>query len=298
MKKALCLLLIFIAFPFFGGMAAEETTVVASFYPVYILAKNVLNDVEGVNLTSMTAPSTGCLHDYQLVTGDMRALSQASALLVNGAGMESFLPDIQAQFPDLPIVDCSQGVELICHEAHDHAHEHEHDHGEYNAHIWLNPKNAMRMVENMARELSLLLPDAAEKIDQNARDYIARLEEVDRELTAAIEALPHKDIVTFHEAFPYFAKAYGLHVAAVIALEPDEPISPKMLAEVIAAVKAAGNPPLFLESQYESAALKAVSQETGAPVYELDPLVTGDGALTAYEDAMRKNLQVLKEALK
>ena len=74
-------------------------------------------------------------------------------------------------------------------------------------------------------------------------------------------------------------------------------MNPAMLAEVVAAVRAAGNPPLFSEPQYENAALKAVAQETGAPVYELDPLVTGDGAKTAYQDVMRKNLAVLQEAL-
>ena len=71
-----------------------------------------------------------------------------------------------------------------------------------------------------------------------------------------------------------------------------------MLAEVVDAVKAAGCPPLFTEPQYESAAVQAVSQETGAPVYALDPLVTGDGAMTAYQDVMRANLAVLQDALK
>ena len=110
-------------------------------------------------------------------------------------------------------------------------------------------------------------------------------------------ALTRRQIVTFHEAFPYFAAAYDLEVVAVVALEPDEPLSPRMLARVVEQVRAAGNPPLISEPQYEGSALRAVAQETGAPVYELDPLVTGDGALTAYEDVMRKNAQTLIEAL-
>ncbi len=279
---------------------AEDAKIVASFYPVYILAQNVLRDVDGVTLSCMTAPSTGCLHDYQLLTSDMRTLSGAKALLINGAGMESFLPGLQEQLPTLEIVDCSQGVALLeedCAEA-GHDHDHGHDHGEYNAHIWLAPRNAMEMVGNMEEALSALLPESAEKIHANAAAYRAELDALDQELSAAIAALPHKKIVTFHEAFPYFAKAYGLEVAAVMALEPDEPLSPRMLAEVVDAVKAAGCPPLFTEPQYESAAVQAVSQETGAPVYALDPLVTGDGAMTAYQDVMRANLAVLQDALK
>ena len=299
MKKACTLLLALLLLSLSGcGAAAEDISVMATFYPVYVLAENVLDGVEGVSLSSMTPPSTGCLHDYQLLTSDMRALAKAKALLINGAGMEAFLDDVTGQFPNLTVIDCSLGVDLIAEEEDEEAdHDHDHDHGEYNAHIWLAPENAVQMVKNLRDGLSALLPDQAERIAANADAYIARLSALDAELRAAIEPLPRKEIVTFHEAFPYFARAYGLEVAAVVALEPDEPVSPRMLKEVIEKVKAAGNPPLFSEPQYENAALRTVAMETGAPVYELDPLVTGDGAKTAYEDVMRKNLQVLLEAL-
>ncbi len=300
MKKIVALFLVFCLLPFAGccRAAEEKVSVVASFYPVYILAENVLSGVEGVALSSMTPPSTGCLHDYQLLTSDMRALGKAQALLINGAGMESFLPGVQSQFPDLAIVDCSQGVELMeAEEEAEHAH-HDHDHDEsFNAHIWLDPMNAVQMVNNIRAAMAGLLPGQKEKIDENADAYIARLTALHEELSEAIQALPKKDIVTFHEAFPYFARAYGLNVVAVVALEPDEPISPRMLSQVIQRVKDAGCPPLFSEPQYENTALRTVAAETGALVFELDPLVTGDGALTAYEDTMRKNLIVLQEAL-
>ena len=300
MKKALSLLLILCLLPLAGcGNKQEESsavTVMATFYPVYVLAENVLEGVEGVELISMTPPSTGCLHDYQLLTRDIKALSAAKALLCNGAGMESFLGDVKEQYPDLMLVNCSRGVALL-REEEEHGEHEDHDHGEYNAHIWLSPRNAVIMVENIRAAMAQLLPEKQEQIDRNAAAYTKRLSDLDAELSAAIGALPRKTIVTFHEAFPYFAEAYGLQVAAVVALEPDEPLSPRMLAEVVEKVKAAGNPPLFSEPQYESAALQAVAQETGARVYELDPLVTGDGALTAYEDTLRKNLRVLQEAL-
>lgn len=300
MKKTCLLLVLVLVLALSGCAAAEGRTIVASFYPVYILAQNVLKDIPGVELRCMTAPTTGCLHDYQLLTGDMRALAGASAFLINGAGMEGFLPDVQAQLPDLPIIDCSEGIGLIAEEEHEEEHEEaheEHRHGETNAHIWLAPQNAIRMVKNIQSGLTALMPEHAQQLAENADAYIAKLEALDAELKAAIDPLPHKTIVTFHEAFPYFAQAYGLNVAAVAALEPDEPISPKMLAELTEIVRQNGNPPLFSEPQYENAALEAIHQETGAPVYELDPLVTGDGSLTAYEDTLLKNLAVLIEAL-
>ncbi|MBR1585823.1 MAG: zinc ABC transporter substrate-binding protein [Clostridia bacterium] len=299
MKRLLAVCLLAAMLLPLGGCAAsaENVTVMVTFYPLYILAENVLDGVENVTLLSMTTPSTGCLHDYQLLPRDMRALATAQLLLINGAGMESFLPEVEKQFASLQVVDCSQGVDLLAEEDHDEVEETGHDHGEFNAHIWLDPQNAIQMVNNMTAAFTDLLPDRAGQIRENAQAYTQLLTDLDAELREAIAQLPRKKIVTFHEAFPYFARAYGLDVVAVVALEPEEPVSPRMLAEVIAAVKENDNPPLFSEPQYENAALKAVAQETGAPVFELDPLVTGEGEKTAYQDVMRKNLAVLQEAL-
>lgn len=297
MKKFLSLLMAGLMLFSCAGAGAEETQVVATFYPVYIFARNILLDVPGVSLSSMTPPSTGCLHDYQLLTGDMRLLSHADVLLINGAGMETFLPDILAQLPDLPVVDASAGIALLCgEEGHHHEHEHDHDHGEYNAHIWLAPENAIQMVQNMADQLASLLPAHSQQIARNADAYIQRLAQLHTTLKTALQPYEGRKMVTFHDSFPYFAKAYGLEIAAVVSLEPDEALSPRMMMDVIEAVEEAGKPPLFAEPQYKNAPLELIGQETGAPVYLLNPIVTGEDTLTAYEDAQLENLETLLQA--
>ena len=119
------------------------------------------------------------------------------------------------------------------------------------------------------------------------------------QLRAGLADLPRKDIVTLHEAFPYFAEAYGLNVAAVIALEPGDALAPRQLAELVRTVRALDNPPLFVEPQYDDLAARSVSKETGAPIFALDPCVTGpeDPPLSQYEDVMRSNMAVLRTAL-
>ena len=112
--------------------------------------------------------------------------------------------------------------------------------------------------------------------------------------------MPRRDVVTFHEAFPYFAKAYGLNVAAVVNRDPDEALSPAKLAELVRLVKSLGVPPLFVEPQYEDVAAQTIARETGAAIYTLDPVVTGpeeNVPLTYYEDTMRENMRVLRQAL-
>ncbi len=286
-KKTLCILLLSALLT----ASAGAETVVTSFYPIQLLALNLLHGADGVELVNLAAPGTGCLHDYQLSTGDMKALARADVFLINGAGMESYLDHVMQNLPDLPIVDASAGVELL---------EDVSGEMEYNAHIWLDAGNAIRMAENLSAGLIEALPEQAELIAANRDALAARLAALDTELREGIAGLPRRDIVTFHEAFPYFARAYGLEVAAVVVLEPGDSLSPRQLAELVDTVTRLGNPPLFTEPQYESLAAETIAAETGAPIYELDPCVTGpseDIPLTYYEDVMRRNLQVLQEAL-
>jgi len=208
-------------------------------------------------------------------------------------------------FPTLPVVDASADVELLedCSDGHDHDHDdhddHDHDHA-YNAHIWLDAQNAVIMVGNLTEGLIAALPEHAEAIAANRDAYITRLTALDAELEAVLSALPSKDIITFHEAFPYFANAYGLNVAAVINRDPDDALSPRALAELCKLVESLGAPPLFVEPQYEDMAAQTIARETGASLHTLDPIVTGpetDIPLTYYEDVMRRNAAVLAEAL-
>lgn len=295
MKKIFAALLAALLLP----ACALGQTIVTSFYPIYVLTLNLTDGIEGLEVRNMAAPSTGCLHDYQLQTGDMKKLAAADAFLINGAGMESYLTNVMETFPDLPVVDASIGIELLCEEEHSHE-EHDHDHGEYNAHVWLDAGNAQVMVRNLADGLMAACPDSAEAIAANRDAYIVRLAALDEEITLALADLPSKDIITFHEAFPYFANAYGLNVAAVVNREPGDALSPAALAELVKLVKALGAPPLFTEPQYEDIAAQTLARETGAKVYTLDPVVTGpeeNVPLTYYEDVMRANVQVLITAL-
>jgi len=115
-----------------------------------------------------------------------------------------------------------------------------------------------------------------------------------------LDDLPHKDIVTFHEAFPYLAKEFKLNIISVIEREPGTEPTPHELEETVAKVNALPVKVLFTEPQYSPVAAQTIASETGAKMYELDPVVTGEAneeAMDAYITAMKKNMEVLKEAL-
>ena len=279
---ALCLIIFLLT----SAALAEPVTIVCSFYPLRVFAENVLKDVPDVELQTLAPAGTGCLHDFQLLPGDLRALQGARCLIINGAGMEDqFLPLLQKEMSALPLVDCSTDIGLI-----------EEEEGP-NPHIWLSALNARQMVLNMGEQLAALLPDHAEQIAANTAAYAERLSALHGELTAQLRALPSRDIVTFHEAYPYFAEEFGLNLVASVTVEPDEAPSPRMIAETVEKIRGYALCPLFSEPGVSSDALEVIARETSQPVYELSPITDGDGALDAYEAGMKQNAETLVKAL-
>ena len=271
-----------------GGGKDGSFHIVTSFYPMYVATINITQGVDGVTVTNMTKPQTGCLHDYQLMTEDMKTLEKADAFVINGAGMESFLDKVVEQQKNLKIIDASKGIELLK------------DDDEENPHVWLSVTDAILQVKNIAEQLKAADPKHADAYEKNAAAYIKKLEALKAEMHAELDTVPNKDIVTFHEAFPYFAKEFGLNIISVVEREPGTEPTPAELQETIEQVKKLPVKVLFTEPQYSPSAAETIARETGAKIYTLDPVVTGeanDEAINAYIDTMKKNMKTLKTAL-
>ncbi len=273
-----------------GGSDKKAFRIVTSFYPMYIDVINITKDVDGVEVVNMTKPQTGCLHDYQLTTEDMKTLEKADAFVVNGAGMESFLDKVVKQQKNLKIIDASKSDEINLLK----------DGDEENPHVWLSVTYSIEQVKAITSQLCEADPAHADAYRKNALDYVTKLDKLRTQMHEELDNLPHKDIVTFHEAFPYLAKEFKLNVVSVIEREPGTEPTPQELEETIRQVNALPVKVLFTEPQYSPSAAKTIAAETGAKIYQLDPVVTGEAneqAMDAYIDVMKKNMEVLKEAL-
>lgn len=292
--------------------SSDSLTIVTSFYPIYISTLNIIKDVPGVNLVNMTKAQTGCLHDYQLSPEDLKTLSNASIFVINGAGMEGFLDRVISNQKDLNIVTASEGISLLSSEGEEHSHDddhdneeehsddHDHDH-EDNPHVWVSITKNIEQVKNIAKGLSEYDPANAAKYEENANAYIQKLEDLRAEMHEAIDVLPNRNIITFHEAFPYFAEEFNLNIVDVVEVEAGTEPSPKQLEETIEIAKANNVKSLFTEPQYAAKAAETIAKETGIKLYTLDPIVTGDSTPDSYDDyinKMKENLETLKEALK
>ena len=273
------------------GTAASETKdikIVASFYPMYIMAKNVTKDVPGVSVQNLTPPLTGCLHDYTVTTNDMKKFSDARVFVANGAGMESFLDKIIAQHPIIKIIQLAEGIPFIKGEGNE---------GD-NPHLWVSISNAIIQVKNLGKAMEEFDPGHKELYVKNTANYVAKLEALSQKMHSELAPYKGRSIITFHEAFPYFAQEFGFNIAAVVEREPGSEPSAKELADTIELVKKNGIPTLFSEPQYPDSAAETIAKETGAKVYVLDPAVTGSDDYDAYLNIMENNLATLKLAFK
>ncbi|MBQ7496341.1 MAG: zinc ABC transporter substrate-binding protein [Selenomonas sp.] len=272
------------------GSKEGEFVIVTSFYPMYIDVLNITEGVEGVKVVNMTKPQTGCLHDYQLTTEDLKTLESADAFVVNGGGMESFLDKVASQQKNLKIIDASKSDKINFLK----------DGDEENPHVWLSVTYAIEQVKAITSQLCEADPAHEKQYRDNAMAYVEKLMNLREEMHGELDNLPNKDIVTFHEAFPYLAKEFRLNIVSVVEREPGTEPSPKELEELIAQVKALPVKVLFAEPQYSPVAAETIARETGAKLYQLDPVVTGEAkpeAKDAYLNTMRENMKVLKEAL-
>jgi zinc transport system substrate-binding protein len=309
MKKKLLLLgglmafvlIIAMAFSFIAGTKKEENeklTIVTSFYPIYILTENIVGNMDNIDVINLTNYTTGCLHDYQLSTADMKRLEEADILVVNGGGMESFMEDVFASYPKLPIITASEGISFLLSEEHEHAEDsdHKHEEEEYNAHVWMNMDYYLIQIQNVVENLSKLDPENAKIYEENGLNYSKAVEALKAEYQTEINLYNENKVVIFHDAFVYLAQEFNLNVVHTVNMDSETALSAGEIAEVVDEVRDENIQVLLTEEQYKTSIASNIADETGATVYVIDSGVTGNMDKEAYLNSMKNNLKVLKEA--
>jgi len=270
--------------------ADDPLRVLTSFLPMEIFTRNVVGNTPGVTVESMLPASMGCPHDYALTPGDMKKIASADLFVANGFGMEEFLGEpVRRANPKIRIVETARGVRPI-RGGHDGS-------GDVNPHTWVSPRNAILQVREIEKALSAARPAAAGTFRRNADAYVSRLSALAAEFEAAAKTFQRRNIVTFHNVFEYLARDLDLTVVGEIETAPGQEPSAGEIRNLSRTIRERKVPAVFSEPQYSPKLAGALAREAGVPVRVLDPVATGSPATTAYEDAMRRNLSTLKEAL-
>lgn len=285
----------------------SRLTVVATTYPVYLFASAVCEGVEGVTVERLNTGETSCLHDYTLTVDDMKLLEKADVIAMNGVGLEEFMDDALAT-SSAQVIDCSQGVELLENLTHDHEEGEgdDHDHGHYDPHIWMDPNRAVQMVENIQSGMSQADPEFSQTYVSNAAEAQMFLQNWDSLVWDILNGLTEEGVqvagkefsvpglITFHDGFQYFAKAYDFPLLESIEEEAGSEASAKEITEITELVQEYRIPVIFTEVNGSDATAKAISRETGCQVAQLTMLMDGpDDQLENYYDGLLQNIKAI-----
>lgn len=259
-------------------------------------------------------PKGAEVHTFDPSPSDARRIAGARLLVMNGLGLDEWVADLvtQAGSADLPTVRLAEqlaGIEYIAGEEEDEENP-ETANGEtpmahwgegLNPHLWLNVAYARKYVEKLTAALVAADPTNAAAYQASAATYDQRLAELDDFARAQVATIPeaNRKVVSFHEAFPYFAAAYGLEIVGVVVDAPGQDPSAGEIAALIEAIRANDVKAIFSEVQFNPDLADRIAAETGAKVVaDLYNDSLGDSPVDTYEGMMRWDVERVVEALR
>jgi zinc/manganese transport system substrate-binding protein len=268
--------------------AQDRLHVVASFSILGDFVKNVGGD--RVDVTTLVGPD-GDVHVYAPAPADARKIADAGLLVINGLGLEGWLPRLlQASGGKAPILIATNGIAPLKLGS------------DADPHAWQSVANAKKYVTNIRDALAAANPADAEVFRKQADTYLAKLDALDREVRDAIKQIPEsrRKVISTHDAFGYFAAAYGIQFIAPLGVSTESEASARDIAGIIAQIKTAKIPAVFLERISDPRLMRRISAESGARIggtLYSDSLTDEKGDAPTYIDMVRHNIKALTSAL-
>jgi zinc/manganese transport system substrate-binding protein len=268
--------------------AQARLNVVTSFSILDDFVKNVGG--ERVEVTTLVG-ADGDVHVYTPTPADARKITEAKLLVVNGFGLEGWLPRLlQAAGSKASIVTATKGIAPLRLGS------------DADPHAWQSVANARQYVINIRDALAAADPSDADYFAKKAEAYLAQLEALDAEAQQALKQIPEsrRKVISTHDAFGYFAARYGIQFIAPIGVSTESEPSARDIAAIIKQVKAAHIPAVFLERIGDPRLMHRISAETGAKIggtLYSDSLTDEKGDAPTYIDMVRHNITTLTSAL-
>jgi ABC-type Zn uptake system ZnuABC Zn-binding protein ZnuA len=257
------------------------------------MVSNVGGDL--VSVTSLV-PKNADVHTFEPRPADVRTIASAKLLVMNGLGLDDWLSKTitNAASEGTPLLKLGvdlRGVTLLAGDAA----------GTQNPHLWMDVKYAELYVDRIAAALKSADPAHALAYGTQAVSYLQRLETLDGWIRAQIATIPeaNRKLVTFHDAFPYYAREYGITIVGVAVESPGQDPSAGYTSQLITAIEKAGVKAIFSESQFPTKLADQLAAEAGCKVVaSLYDDAVGDPPVTSYEEVVRWDTSQLVAALR
>jgi zinc/manganese transport system substrate-binding protein len=268
--------------------AQEKIQIVASFSILGDFAKNVGG--ERVNITTLVGPDSD-VHVYTPAPADAKRIADAKLVIINGLGLEGWLPRlVQSSGGKAAIVTATTGIapRRLGSDADPHA--------------WQSVVNAKIYVTNIRDALIVADQAGAPTYRANADIYLAKLDALDREVREAAVRIPEarRKVISTHDAFGYFAAAYGIAFIAPQGVSTESEASARDIAAIITQIKTGKIPAVFLENISDPRLMRRIAAETGAKIggtLYSDSLTGENGDAPTYIELVRHNIKALTSAL-
>ncbi|MEG9498680.1 zinc ABC transporter substrate-binding protein ZnuA [Mannheimia indoligenes] len=282
------------------GAGVAQADVLTSIKPLGFIA-NAITD--GVTETKVLLPVTASPHDYSLKPSDVSQLQSAQLVVWVGDGLESFLEKSIEKLSKEKVLTLEnvEAIEELVEKAsdkkedahdhdhkhdHKHSHDHKHEHKGHNHkhddhhghshdedwHIWLSSEASELAAEQIAARLSEQLPEQKAKIAENLAKFKANVTAKKAEIAKQLEPVKAKGYYTFHDAYGYFEREYGLNSLGSFTINPTVAPGAKTLAAIKKNIAKNKAQCLFAEPQFTPKVIETLAKETNVNVGQLDPL--------------------------
>lgn len=236
--------------------------------------------------TVVMIPAGASVHTYEPTPNQLKDLSKANIYVKVGSNLDfelAWMDDLLSVNPDMYLINSSEGIQFRTIKEHEgehteeeangseeHTEEEEHDHTGLDPHVWTSPQKAKIMVKNIYDGLVAVDPENEETYKENYDAYIAKLDEADNKMKAALAGKEGSSFIVYHPAWGYLADEYGLHEIA-IEIEGKEP-SAKDMQELIDEAKEKEIKVVFVQKGFSTSSAQTIARQIGGEVVEIDPL--------------------------
>jgi zinc transport system substrate-binding protein len=299
MKKTFTFTVLLISLFLANAASAEPVKVVVSIHPLYDITKQIGRDKV---IVKTLLPPAASPHTFEPTPKQMMELHDARLFIKIGAGLEFWADRIvkAVSNKNLIVIDLSIDMPLI-YGTHEHKHKHEHEHAGQTAdpHFWLDPVLTEKIVDRIASTLIKIDVRNKKFYTDNAENYKKELDKLNEEIIQKVGTFKTKEYVTFHPAWNYFSKRYGLRVIGVIEEAPGREPAPGDVARIIKDLKKSDIRVVFAEPQFNPKIAEAIAKEANARVLFLDPIGASNAPdRDTYIKLMRYNISRMERAMK
>lgn len=292
-----------------GGLTPAPDAAILSVVTTTTVFADLVKQVGGDRVTVHSlVPRGGEVHTFDPAPSDAAALTGARLLVLNGLGLDDWLLAFaqQAGASDVAALELGENLGEVEYieggddDAEPHPGEPAGEHP-FNPHLWMNPAYAKIYADRIRLKLIEIDPQGQQVYDASADAFSARLDELDSWARHQVDAVPAdlRRVVSFHDAFPYFAAAYDLEIVGVVVQAPGQEPSAAEVADLVTAIRATGVTAILSETQFSDELAQTIASETGATVVsDLYTDTLGDPPLDTYEAAIRHDVEQIMAALK